>query len=159
MKLGFDRTANKGHTRYGKLHRRFLKSDTPSSTAYFAQVQERLKKRAEKYKSLQKRARANKVAMFRQYRKGKFLGEGGGGSSVFKIFSNDFKCSLLASVGELPDIQIKHKELIVPLQVLSQKDVEISRMLFTTLFVSVFKNVDESVKMVRKESLSLCNSA
>ena len=43
--------------------------------------------------------------------------------------------------GELPDIQIKHSELIVPLQALSQLDSQIAQKLFGTIFSAVISNL------------------
>ena len=43
--------------------------------------------------------------------------------------------------GELPDIQIKHSELIVPLQALSQLDSQIAQKLFGTIFSAIISNL------------------
>ncbi len=53
----------------------------------------------------QKASRDHKVVMYRNYR-----------------------------AGELPDIQIKHSELIVPLQALAQHDSVLARQLFGVLY-------------------------
>ncbi|CAI2170936.1 4833_t:CDS:10 [Funneliformis geosporum] len=45
-------------------------------------------------------------------------------------------------VGELPDIEISHGELINPLQSLAQRDLSLSRILFTYLFVSIYNQID-----------------
>ena len=47
--------------------------------------------------------------------------------------------------GELPDIQIKHAEIIRPFQALAQKDTSLARMLFSSLYESVFKQLESLV--------------
>ncbi|KAF0479011.1 DNA-dependent protein kinase catalytic subunit [Gigaspora margarita] len=41
-------------------------------------------------------------------------------------------------VGELPDIEIKHSDVIGPLQALAHRDLDIFRILFSTLFISIY---------------------
>lgn len=48
-------------------------------------------------------------------------------------------------VGELPDIQIKHSELIVPLQALAQLDSKIARKLFCTIFQSIVSQLPDKL--------------
>lgn len=40
-------------------------------------------------------------------------------------------------IGELPDVQIKYKDLIVPLQTLGCNDNETARLLFSDLVVAI----------------------
>ncbi|RGB41839.1 hypothetical protein C1646_738849 [Rhizophagus diaphanus] len=49
-------------------------------------------------------------------------------------------------VGELPDIEINHGDLINPLQTLAQRDLDISRILFTSLFVSIYNQLDNKIQ-------------
>lgn len=48
-------------------------------------------------------------------------------------------------VGELPDIQIKHSEIIVPLQALAQLDCKIASKLFCTVFKSVLEQMPDKL--------------
>jgi len=48
-------------------------------------------------------------------------------------------------VGELPDIQIKHSELIVPLQALAQLDSKMATKLFSTLLNSIISKVPDKL--------------
>ncbi|KAG0180275.1 hypothetical protein DFQ29_000972 [Apophysomyces sp. BC1021] len=98
---------------YGRLRRRFVKTSHQGSANYFSRRNETLQKRLQKYQVLQKEAREKKVTMYRNYR-----------------------------VGELPDIQIKHRELIEPLQALGRKDNEIARLLHAGLVVSIVNDVE-----------------
>lgn len=98
-----------------KLRRRFVK-DRAASSAYYARLEERKKKaRAERMRQ-QKAARDSRVVMYRKYRE-----------------------------GDLPDIQIKHSELIRPLQVLAQRDSHMARLLFVAVFRAVYSGIDESL--------------
>ncbi|GES81504.1 DNA-dependent protein kinase catalytic subunit [Rhizophagus clarus] len=49
-------------------------------------------------------------------------------------------------VGELPDIEINHGDLINPLQTLAQRDLDISRILFTSLYVSIYNQLDNKIQ-------------
>ena len=83
-----------------KLKKRIWKSKEKTSS-YFALKEKRSQKLRQIAAQRQKAARDHKVVMYRKYRK-----------------------------GELPDIQIKHSELIVPLQAAAQCDSIIARELF-----------------------------
>lgn len=72
------------------------------------------RKRLEKQNSGRKRAKLNTVQIRRKYR-----------------------------VGELPDIQIKHKELLTPLQALALKDNVVAQLVFTGLFRGVYDALDK----------------
>ena len=98
-----------------KLKRRFVKDKTASS-AYYSRLEERKKKdRLERLKR-QKAARNSLVVMYRKYRD-----------------------------GDLPDIQIKHSELIRPLQVLAQNDSHMARLLFVAVFRAIYGGIDTSL--------------
>jgi DNA-dependent protein kinase catalytic subunit len=95
-----------------KLKRRFLK-DRKMTSAFFAKTQTRQKIMREENRKRQKAARNSKVVMYRKYR-----------------------------VGELPDTQIKYSEIIRPFQALAQRDSNLARMLFSSLYRSLFATVD-----------------
>ncbi|KAF7728429.1 hypothetical protein EC973_006107 [Apophysomyces ossiformis] len=102
---------------YGKLRRRFVKPTYRDITNFFSKRSEILKRRLQKYQALQKEAREKKVTMYRNYR-----------------------------VGELPDIQVKYRELITPLQALGRNDNEIARMLHAKLIVSIVNDAEKDQK-------------
>ena len=91
-----------------RLKRRIWKSKEKTDS-YFAMKEKRLQQLRQVEAKRQKAAMDHKVVMYRKYR-----------------------------VGELPDIQIKCSELIVPLQAAAQCDSIISRQLFTVkIFLSI----------------------
>ena len=96
-----------------QLKRRFVKGQE-ASTVFFQKQGMRRKRLREDYLKFQKASRGNKVVMYRQYR-----------------------------TGDLPDIQIKHSELIRPLQALAQRDDKVARLLFSTLFTSIFSDLNK----------------
>lgn len=98
-----------------RLKRRFLK-DQKARAAQFATLEIKRQKLREAVKERQKAARDRKVVMYRKYR-----------------------------VGELPDIQINHSELIVPLQALAQLDSKIAQKLFSTLFSAIVSKLPEKL--------------
>ena len=57
--------------------------------------------------------------------------------------------NVLNLIGELPDIEINHGDLINPLQALAQRDLDISRILFTSLFVSIYNQLDNNNMQVK----------
>ena len=71
---------------------------------------------SQEHRQRQKAARDSKVVMYRKYRE-----------------------------GELPDIQIKHAEIIRPFQALAQKDTSLARMLFASLYEAIFKQLESLV--------------
>ena len=87
-----------------KLKKRIWKSKEKTSS-FFAAKEKRSQKLRRIASQRQKAARDHKIVMYRKYRK-----------------------------GELPDIQIKHSELIVPLQAAAQCDSIIARELFKVIF-------------------------
>ena len=98
-----------------RLKKRFLKSQEASRT-YFALQERRRQKLRDITREKQKVARDQRVVMYRKYR-----------------------------AGELPDIQIKHSELIVPLQALAQHDSSIAKDLFEMLLDSIITSLPEKL--------------
>ena len=49
-------------------------------------------------------------------------------------------------IGELPDIEVKYSELILPLQALAQRDTDIARQLFSTLFLAIYESLKKDPK-------------
>ena len=91
-----------------RLKRRFVRS-RDSAAQYFARREEMKKRAREERSKQQKAARDSRVVMYRKYRD-----------------------------GDLPDIQIKHAELIRPLQALAQRDDHLARHLFVAVFRAVY---------------------
>ena len=89
-----------------KLKRRIMKNQEQQSNTYFAIKQRRTQQQREAAAQRQKAARDHQVVMYRKYR-----------------------------LGELPDIQIKHSELIVPLQAAAQHDPILGRQLFEVISI------------------------
>ena len=109
-----------------QLKRRFMKGQE-ASTVFYQKQGLRKKRLREDYIKFQRASRGNKVVMYRQYR-----------------------------TGDLPDIQIKNSELIRPLQALAQRDDKIARLLFSTLFSSIFSDLSKylsghEVDLTKKE--------
>ncbi|XP_028413162.1 DNA-dependent protein kinase catalytic subunit-like [Dendronephthya gigantea] len=98
-----------------KLKRRFVK-DRKETDVYFAKKEIARQKLRTESVQRQKVARENKVVMYRKYRE-----------------------------GDLPDIQIKHSDLITPLQALAQCDSYIAKQLFSGIFRGIFSQIDENV--------------
>jgi DNA-dependent protein kinase catalytic subunit len=71
-------------------------------------------KHRETFTNKAKTARSNQVVMFRKYRS-----------------------------GELPDVQIKPKDIIVPLQALAAKDSILSRQIFTHFFKGIIDSASD----------------
>nr|CAG8448912.1 4810_t:CDS:10 [Entrophospora candida] len=112
---------------YKKLRRRTIRSPNLSQQEYYKQKVNIEKKRSELSSRVKPSTVIDKqVSMLRQYR-----------------------------VGELPDIMIKYSEIISPLQVLSQHDIEISRLLYTTLFTSIFKQMSDESDSVYKDNFKV----
>ncbi|ESO12540.1 hypothetical protein HELRODRAFT_159097 [Helobdella robusta] len=91
-----------------KLRRRFQKYSDQEENLYFIKKATKMGKQKEDENLIRKQSRENDVRMVRNYR-----------------------------MGELPDIQIKHRHLIAPLQALAQRDGQTSRLLFTSLFKGI----------------------
>ncbi|KAJ3092198.1 hypothetical protein HK102_009852 [Quaeritorhiza haematococci] len=103
---------------YGLKKRAYKHEQGESDYAYYAKLADRRKRDIAKNEQRQREARARQVSLNRTYR-----------------------------AGELPDIEIKYREIIDPLQALSQRDVDISRQVFGSLFVAILKGVEHSVDM------------
>ncbi|XP_064405997.1 DNA-dependent protein kinase catalytic subunit-like isoform X2 [Halichondria panicea] len=99
-----------------KLKRRFIR-DKSATSAYIAKIEAKRKIARQETVRRQKASRDSRVVMYRQYR-----------------------------VGELPDIQIKHSELIRPFQALAQHDSRLARMLFAQLFKSIFSEGERTLE-------------
>lgn len=50
--------------------------------------------------------------------------------------------------GEIPDVQIKNKDLLMPLEILATADYNISRLLYSSLVVSIVNEMKESVRNI-----------
>ncbi|CAG8725954.1 12134_t:CDS:2, partial [Dentiscutata heterogama] len=85
---------------------------------YYKNLAYTKKKRNEIYNSVRPETVSKQVSMLRQYR-----------------------------VGELPDIEIEHSDIIGPLQALAHRDLDISRILFSTLFVSIYETTEDDTIM------------
>ena len=46
---------------------------------------------------------------------------------------------------QLPDIQINHADFVRPLQAVAQRDVPFARSLFSSLFLSVYRDIDDKM--------------
>ncbi|KAL2916315.1 hypothetical protein HK105_204071 [Polyrhizophydium stewartii] len=86
-----------------------------NNSLYFAGEAIRIKKSIHQAQRLQREARARQVALTRQYRE-----------------------------GELPDVSIKNIDIIRPLQILTQRDTEISKMMFAKLTVEILLRIREN---------------
>ncbi|KAJ3219137.1 hypothetical protein HDU67_002470 [Dinochytrium kinnereticum] len=93
---------------------RFSKSQEDDSRFYYADEADRRKKRQRKMIEQQKQARERKVTLFRKYRE-----------------------------GELPDIEIKYKDVILPLRALIGRDTDIAMTLFASLFTEIHSRAGE----------------
>ncbi|OUM61430.1 hypothetical protein PIROE2DRAFT_12583, partial [Piromyces sp. E2] len=91
-----------------------FKRNSDSKRIFFANIAERKKKRIEKHLRLGKQAKDKLVYTLRNYKE-----------------------------GELPDIQIKYKEIIQPLQALAIADIDISKNLFIMILNSIWSKKEE----------------
>ena len=88
----------------------------PAFATSFAQKAEQRKKYIAKSEHIRKETRQKKITLFRKYRE-----------------------------GELPDIEIKYKEILDPLQSLARRDIDIARQLLTLIFASLYSKMKEGV--------------
>ncbi|CAG8455683.1 16904_t:CDS:10, partial [Cetraspora pellucida] len=116
-------------SQYQKLRRRFLPTYSGTQQEYYKNLAYTKKKRNEIYSSIRPDTVSKQVSMLRQYR-----------------------------VGELPDIEIKHSDIIGPLQALAHRDLDISRILFSTLFVSIYDATRDATIMDANEQIDYINS-
>ncbi|KAI9262203.1 hypothetical protein BDA99DRAFT_438677 [Phascolomyces articulosus] len=107
-RVGRRRVPPKEATQYDKATERIVNTTADSEAMHYSFVHDRRRKQARRTELLQKQARDKRVTMTRQYR-----------------------------FGELPDVQIRHSELVLPLQVLGRSDNDISRVLHALLSVSI----------------------
>ncbi|CAF4200726.1 unnamed protein product, partial [Rotaria sordida] len=91
-----------------RLKRRFLKDSGQLHAAYFARRQNEKKENEKQFLNEIKLKQENQVEKYRTYR-----------------------------IGELPDIQIRYSDIIIPLQALAQYDNHIARLLYASLFTSI----------------------
>ena len=98
-----------------RLRRRFLK-DTGKLHRYFARKQTEKKQQEKQFLTDIKLKHENQVEKYRTYR-----------------------------IGELPDIQIRSSDIIIPLQALSQYDNYIARLLYSSLFTAMLSSLEENL--------------
>jgi DNA-dependent protein kinase catalytic subunit len=96
-----------------RLKRRFLK-DNGQLHGYFARKQNEKKQKEKQFLNEIKLKQENQVEKYRTYR-----------------------------IGELPDIQIRSSDIIIPLQALSQYDNHIARLLYSSLFTSILTSLED----------------
>ncbi|XP_071796803.1 DNA-dependent protein kinase catalytic subunit-like [Asterias amurensis] len=96
-----------------RLKRRFLKDQT-NERVYFARREMKRSELKKKYLDEQRERKFSTVTMYRRYR-----------------------------AGDLPDIQIKHSDLIAPLQALAQRDATMAKLLFSSLFKGIFSQIED----------------
>lgn len=98
------------------VRKRFQKTTVQASTKMFAR-KNLVKRQREAYTSRNRTSRNSQVVMYRSYR-----------------------------TGELPDIQIKPKDLIEPLQALAKKESTLARLIFSQLFKAIITSIPEPEK-------------
>ncbi|UJR22353.1 hypothetical protein I4U23_025415 [Adineta vaga] len=98
-----------------RLKRRFLK-DTGKLHKYFARKQNEKKQQEKEFLHEIKLKQENQVEKYRSYR-----------------------------IGELPDIQIRYSDIIIPLQALAQYDNHIARLLYASLFTSILTSLEDKL--------------
>ncbi|CAF1189299.1 unnamed protein product, partial [Adineta ricciae] len=98
-----------------RLKRRFLK-DTGKLHGYFARKQNEKKQKEKEFLNEVKLKQENQVEKYRSYR-----------------------------IGELPDIQIRFSDIIIPLQALAQYDNHIARLLYASLFTSILTSLEDKL--------------
>ncbi|CAF3812228.1 unnamed protein product [Rotaria sordida] len=98
-----------------RLKRRFLK-DTGKLHSYFARKQNEKKRKEKQFLNEIKLKQENQVEKYRTYR-----------------------------IGELPDIQIRFSDIIIPLQALAQYDDHIARLLYSNLFTSILTSLEDKL--------------
>jgi len=84
--------------------------------AYFARKQNEKKQNEKEYLNEIKQKQENQVEKYRTYR-----------------------------IGELPDIQIRNSDIIIPLQALAQYDNHTARLLYASLFTSILNALEEKL--------------
>ena len=84
--------------------------------AYFARKQNEKKQNEKEFLNEIKLKQENQVEKYRTYR-----------------------------IGELPDIQIRYSDIIIPLQALAQYDNQIARLLYASLFTSILNSLEDKL--------------
>ncbi|XP_075405763.1 DNA-dependent protein kinase catalytic subunit [Tenrec ecaudatus] len=107
-----------------RLRRRFLKDQEKLSLIY-ARKGAADHKREKEIKSELKMKQNAQVILYRSYRQ-----------------------------GDLPDIQIKHSNLIAPLQAVAQRDPVIAKQLFGSLFSGILKEMDKFKTMSERNNVT-----
>ena len=107
-----------------RLKRRFLKDSGQLNAAYFAHRQNEKKQNEKQLLSEVKLKQENQVEKYRTYR-----------------------------IGELPDIQIRSSDILIPLQALAQCDNQIARLLYASLFTSVLDSLEEKLSSDEYQNL------
>ncbi|XP_045147611.1 DNA-dependent protein kinase catalytic subunit [Echinops telfairi] len=107
-----------------RLRRRFLKDQEKISFIY-ARKGAAEHKREKEIKSELKMKQNAQVILYRSYRQ-----------------------------GDLPDIQIKHSNLIAPLQAVAQRDPIIAKQLFGSLFSGILKEMDKFKTMSERNNIT-----
>eukprot|EP00743_Colponemidia_sp_Colp-15_P008934 GILK01009748.1.p1 GENE.GILK01009748.1~~GILK01009748.1.p1 ORF type:complete len:1463 (+),score=312.38 GILK01009748.1:308-4390(+) len=97
-----------------------------------AKLAEVRRRQRQKFDERRKEARSQQVRMFRKYRE-----------------------------GELPDIEIEHKDLLLPLEALSNRDAGIASELFVTVAHAIYLATEEDAvkKQIQRGLKSLLNSS
>ncbi|CAG8470552.1 4251_t:CDS:10, partial [Scutellospora calospora] len=116
-------------SQYQKLRRLHFPTYSGTQKDYYKNLAYTKKKRNEIFNSMKPETVSKQVSMLRQYR-----------------------------VGELPDIEIKCSDIIGPLQALAHRDLDISRILFSTLFVSIYDITGDNTIMDVNKQNSYTNS-
>ncbi|CAF1316968.1 unnamed protein product [Adineta steineri] len=99
-----------------KLKRRFLKDSGELTKYYFAKKQNEKKQNEKELLNEIKLKQENQVEKYRTYR-----------------------------IGELPDIQIRYSDIIIPLQALAQYDNHTARLLYASLFTSMLNSLEDKL--------------
>lgn len=99
-----------------RLKRRFLKDSGQLHAAFFARRQNEKKENEKQFLNEIKRKHENQVEKYRTYR-----------------------------IGELPDIQIRYSDIIIPLQALAQYDNHTARLLYASLFKSILNSLEDKL--------------
>eukprot|EP00124_Ichthyophonus_hoferi_P004459 Ihof_evm1s494 gene=Ihof_evmTU1s494 len=102
---GVDQSQDLRKLEFSRLRRRIIQGDGQAASTFHAKRQARKNRDIENMRLMQKRARDNQVTLYRAYR-----------------------------IGELPDIQIKHRDILVPLKTVCQKDGNLARQLLAAFF-------------------------
>ncbi|CAF1392236.1 unnamed protein product [Adineta steineri] len=115
---------NKDEDDIFRLKRRFLKDTGELHKYFFAKKQNEKKQNEKQFLNEIKLKQENQVEKYRTYR-----------------------------IGELPDIQIRYSDIIIPLQALAQYDNYTARLLYSNLFTSILTSLED--KLTNDEYIEL----